>query len=163
MDERQELLQRLDEARARVLSFLPQIESLPGREIYPGWTVKEMLAHMTGWDDAVIASLRAHLSGREPGTPAERGIDDYNARTVETREALDYPHIRREWEATRLVLKEIIQAMPDDKFTRPLVLPWGPVGTVTDLLNIFVHHEHEHAGQLEEWVKDTRQPLSGRH
>lgn len=35
-------------------------------EIYPGWTLKEVLAHITGWDDAAIASLHAHLADDVP-------------------------------------------------------------------------------------------------
>jgi hypothetical protein len=163
MSKRQELLDRLNEARAQVLVLLPQAEANHGMEIYPGWMLKEMLAHMTGWDDAVIASLRAHITGKEPGTPADRGVDEYNERTVDTREALDYRHIRQEWEATRRDLVNIIETMPEEKYLQPLVLPWGETGSVDDLLNIFIHHEHEHAGHIAEWLKNPTKSITGKH
>lgn len=39
------------------------------KEIYRDWRLKEFLAHMSGWDDAVIESLRAHADGTAFATP----------------------------------------------------------------------------------------------
>ncbi len=163
MSERTHLLDNLENARTSVVNLLPDAEKQKEKEIYPGWTLKEMLAHMTGWDDAVIASLHAHLSGNEPGTPAERGIDEYNESTVTTREPLDYDHIRKEWQQTRETLINIIQGMPEQKFQEALILPWGEKGTVKYLVDIFVHHEHTHARDIAEWLKNPKQSLVGRH
>ena len=163
MSERKDLLEKLDDARLKIANLLAEAEKYPESEIYPGWKLKEMLAHMTGWDDAIVASLRAHISGNEPGTPADRGIDEYNATTVTTRESLDYAHIRKEWQQTREIVKNIIQDMPEEKFQEALILPWGEKGTVEHLVRIFVHHEHEHADDIAEWLKGTRHPLVDRH
>jgi hypothetical protein len=163
MFERKALLKKLDDARQKVANLLSEAEKYSESEIYPGWTLKEMLAHMTGWDDAVITSLRAHLAGNEPGTPADRGIDEYNESTVTTREPLDYDHICKEWQKTREILITIIQDMPEEKFQEALILPWGEKGTVKYLVDIFVHHEHTHARDIAEWLKDPTQPLVGRH
>lgn len=162
MSERQQLLDRLINARQEVIDLLPEAEEHK-EDIYPGWTLKEMLAHMTGWDDANIASLRAHITGHEPGTPADRGIDEYNVSTVTTREPLDYEHIHREWQQTRTILMGILQDMPEEKFNEPLILPWGEKGTVRYLVDIFVHHERTHAHDIAEWLKNPKQPLIGRH
>ena len=43
--------------------------------------MKEVLDHITGWDDAVIASIKSFLSGDLPATPASRGFDAYKAET----------------------------------------------------------------------------------
>jgi hypothetical protein len=163
MSERQSLLDSLIKAREEVIGLLSEAEKYQADEIYPGWTLKEMLAHMTGWDDASIASLRAHVLGNDPGTPADRGIDEYNASTVTTRETLDYDHIRKEWQQTRETLMSIIQNMPEEKFQQALILPWGEKGTVKYLVDIFVHHEHTHARDIAEWLKNPEQPLIGRH
>jgi uncharacterized protein (TIGR03083 family) len=131
----------------------------PARELYPGWTVKDLLAHITGWDDATITSLRSHVAGRTPVVLAERGIDEYNARTVTSRRDLDYPHVLKEWRLTRQVLRTIIEQMPDEKFLEPLVIPWGGKGTVTFLVETFRDHEDEHVHDLQEWLKDPSRPL----
>ena len=65
--ERLFLLHRLDETRETIEKILPTID--PTLEIYPGWTIKDMLAHMTGWDDATIAALKAFLASGAPPVP----------------------------------------------------------------------------------------------
>jgi hypothetical protein len=116
--------------------------------IYPPWTIKEVIAHLTGWDDAVIASLKAHTAGDVPGTPANRGINHYNAATVTERESLSYQQTFDEWEATRKILKQTILDLPAEKLSVPLVYPWGPSGTVEKLIRIFADHETEHANEI---------------
>lgn len=146
LDARDQLLHDLDAARAQTLALLDTLEA--ASEPYPGWTVKEFLAHLTGWDDATTAALRAHAEGKEPDMPAYRGIDFYNAETVSTRAALDYPHVKKEWQAARELLKGTLRDLPAARFTVPVVFPWGPTGSVSTLVEIMIHHEHEHAEEL---------------
>jgi hypothetical protein len=147
---RQRLIQQLDQARDRLQTLLANIDT--EREIYPGWTIKHVLAHIAGWDDATIASLRAHVKGDQPGTPAVRGIDYYNAQSVATREALSYEQVIREWELARDELKTIIQEMPEDKLAEPLLFPWGQTGTIAQIIAIFASHETEHAEEIEKII-----------
>ena len=62
IDEREQLLEELDEARSVLESLL--IDIPPETEIYPGWTLRQFYAHLTGWDDVVTSSLRDHLMGQ---------------------------------------------------------------------------------------------------
>ncbi len=145
-DEGERLIGELEAARAQMRTLLGRIDVQ--REIYPGWRIKHVLAHIAGWDDAVNASLRAHLGGEEPGTPAARGIDFYNAQSVATREFLDYEQVVQEWELARDELETILNEMPAEKFQEPLLFPWGRRGTVAQLVAVFVEHEAEHAAEI---------------
>jgi hypothetical protein len=151
------LLAHLDRTRKKLEDLLPQID--PQKEIYPDWTIKDMLAHITGWDDATIDSLRAHVAGRIPSTPADRGIDEYNIRTVTSRKDLDLSHVLNEFRLTRQVMRTIVDQMPDEKFFEPLVVPWGEKGTVTYLVETFRDHEEEHLQDIQEWLKNPEKPL----
>lgn len=150
-DVKSQLLERLEKARARLNSALDQLDQQ--REIYPGWTSKQFLDHIAGWDDAVIASLKAHSRGDVPAVPAGRGIDPYNAETVTTRETIPLERTRQEYAKTREILIETIKTMPDDKFAARLIEPWGPTASVTEMINVFIHHEHEHAAEIEALLK----------
>ncbi len=156
--EREFLLHRLDETRQTIENILPALPK--NNEIYPGWTIKEMLAHMTGWDDATIDSLRAHVVDRPPSVPAIRSLDEYNLGTVSSRNELDYEQVLKEWRLTRQVLRTIIEQMPADKFLQPLVVPWGEKTTVTFLVDMFREHEEEHIHDILEWAKEPAHPLS---
>jgi hypothetical protein len=146
MDKHDELIQQLDEARQKLLAAVAQIPA--EHEIYPHWKVKELLAHVTGWDDAAIASIQAVLGGEIPKTPAVRGLDYYNAITVSEREALDMFHVSRECDVTREQFKTLIRQVPEERLDEHFILPWGPTGSVTGLANIFTEHEEEHADDI---------------
>jgi uncharacterized protein (TIGR03083 family) len=148
MEEKERLIRQLDEAREAMRAVLADID--PTLEVYPTWTIKHVLAHITGWDDACISSLRAHAGGNEPPTPAVEGINAYNAQSVATRQALDYRQVVKEWEAARAQLKTVLNEMPPDKFQEPLLFPWGPRGKIARLIAIFAGHEKEHAQEIQE-------------
>jgi DinB superfamily len=150
-DEREALIAQLDHARLRLNAVLDQVT--PEVEIYPAWKLKQVLDHIAGWDDAVLAAIHTHSQGDVPAVTAPRGIDYYNAETVTTREALPLEHTRREYEVTRELLKQAIREMPADKLAQPFVSPWGQTGTVAWVVRIFVHHEVDHAKEIEEILK----------
>ncbi|MCP4543179.1 MAG: DinB family protein [Chloroflexi bacterium] len=148
MDEKTRLIQKLDVSRAKIKAALADIDQQT--EIYPTWTIKHILAHIAGWDDAAIASLRAHAGGDKPATPATEGIDAYNEASVATREALSYDRIAREWELARDQFKDAIREMPPEKLAEPLLFPWGETGTVAQIVHIFAHHENGHAEEIRQ-------------
>jgi len=125
--------------------------------IYPPWTIKHVLAHLTGWDDATTSSLRAHSGGEEPITPAVQGIDFYNAHSVSTRQELDYDHTYREWKLAREELKDAIRKVLPEKFGETLIYPWGGGGTVLKLVRIMYEHEAEHAEEIEKLIEMANQ------
>jgi uncharacterized protein (TIGR03083 family) len=147
MDEKARLIQQLDDAREKLQAVLAGID--PQTEIYPNWTLKELFAHLTGWDEAVTSSLRAHAGGEEPAALATLGIDVYNKESVETRDALSYEQTVKECELAREQLKAALHEMPSEKLVEPLLYPWGPTGTVARLITIFVHHDLEHAEEIQ--------------
>ncbi len=154
MQLRDELIQHYQNSRAKMIVLLDKIDQ--NRKIYPLWTVREILAHLSGWDDATISFIRTILEGGQPGlTLAAQGIDNYNAESVSTREGLDYDHIYREYLETRRVLLELIHQMPEEQITQKFVLPWGGYGTLADMVNIFVPHEEEHAEDVQKIIADA--------
>jgi hypothetical protein len=154
VDIRQTLVERLETSRAKMLEHLDEIDK--NRKVYPLWTIREILAHLAGWDDALIALIKALAEGREPPTPAARGADVYNAETVSTREGLSYDHIQREYLETRRVLLEAIRALPAEKVTQPATLPWGGDGTLEDLVYLLGPHEEEHAEDVRKIIEESR-------
>jgi hypothetical protein len=150
MDEREELIRELDQARKILLELLADIP--PDIEIYPGWTLRQFYAHLTGWDEVVTTSLREHAAGRIPAAPVVNGIDAYNAESVHTRESLDYEHIVKEWNLAREEFRATIRDFPPDRLNELLLFPWGRTGSVRQLVEILVEHEsEEHANELRAW------------
>jgi len=147
VDERQRLVEQLDEAHEKLRAVLVGID--PAMAMSPTWTVKEVVAHIAGWDDATIEMLRAHVTGDPLDAPDWVTIDHYNAQSVETRRPLSYEQTVREWEQTRTQLRAMIEAMPADKVPEPMEFLWGQSGTVAQLVAIMAHHEADHATKVE--------------
>ncbi len=147
MIDREALLAQLIHSRQVMNSTLILLE--PKKEIYSEWTLKELISHIAGWDDACITSIHAHLVGQEASTPAERGINDYNAQSVLERQELSLDRIQREYEQARQEFIRLVRTMPEDKLNEPFILPWAEKGTVKDLVDIFAEHEEEHAREIQ--------------
>lgn len=155
MGEKDHLIEELDKSRELFQAIVDKADR--DALIYPPWTIKHVLAHLTGWDDATTSSLHAHAGGQDPATPAVEGIDFYNAHSVSTREELDYDHTYKEWELAREELKDAIRQMPPEKFDQKLIYPWGRLGTVSNLVAIMYEHEAEHAEEIEHLIEAAKQ------
>jgi len=155
MNQRDELIDILEQPRARMLVLLDEIDK--NRKIYPLWTIREILAHLSGWDDSVIAFIQSLMAGDVPATPASRGVDAYNAETVATREGLDYDHIYREFIETRKEVIRLLKEVPENKITAHYILPWGDPGTLVDIINIFGPHEEEHVEDIHRLIAQSKE------
>ena len=154
MESKQQMILELGQAHEKTRALLRDLEAAQQgkRELYPTWTIKELLAHLTGWDDACIATLRAVSSGSAPATPAARGIDPYNTSTVLEREALSLEQVIQEWEVTRADFLLALRELPEEKLGGVFVYPWGPKGDLPEMVKIFVEHEQEHAQEVRQKI-----------
>jgi len=151
MSNKETFIKRYEVTRAEMREIVKLAQDNP--TIYQPWRMKEVLDHITGWDDAVIASIQSFLAGDVPATPASRGFDAYNAETVTSREAIPYEVTQREWETSRAELLKLLPKVSDEQLHTPFVLPWGDSGTIEDLVEIFTKHEEVHAKEIREIVE----------
>ena len=156
MPKKMQFVERLTQARDEVRALLPGIDI--HMQIYPGWTIKEVLAHMAGWDDAMILALKAYIAGDTPPTPADRGIDAYNAQTVGERSRLEYDQIVREWEWVREQLIPILYQIGEENLGAIIVSPWGPTMTIERMINAMINHDEEHAEVIRERMANPGNP-----
>ena len=154
MASKDQLIQWLEESHKKIEQIVSQIDQ--NQEVYPNWTIREVLAHFTGWDDAVIASLKSHAAGGVPTVVAERGLDVYNAATVAEREALSFEHIYREWQHTHEQLKIAIRDLPPEKMEEAIVFPWGQTGNLEDLvIGLTTEHEVSHTKDIHALINEV--------
>ncbi len=153
MGKREEILKTLDSSHATMMAQLAEIDK--NRKIYPLWTIREIIAHLSGWDDAAIGFVNALLKGETPPTPAVRGVDVYNEETVSTREGLSYDHIVREYVETRAKLVALVSQTSEEMTTQKSILPWGGEGALEDIVQVFGPHELEHATDVQKIIEET--------
>lgn len=147
-EKKDKALKILDESRAVMRKVLERIEK--NREIYPTWTIKQMLSHIAGWDEALAASLTSYMKGKPPQTMAYQGVDAYNANSVSTREELDLEHVIREWEFERQKVRGAVEGLTEEQMDDTIVYPWGGEGSIYSLVLSLAYHELNHAKEVQE-------------
>ncbi len=114
---RRQLLDRLDKAW---VAFKESYDGLSDVQLMePGvtgaWSVRDILAHVTTWDEEALKHLPLILKG---GTPPRYsvlygGIDAFNARMTEQKQGLSLSEVRVQLAATHARLVDYIQSIPE--------------------------------------------------
>ena len=156
MAEAEHLIKELGQARSEMERAVSAVDR--NREICPGWTVKEILAHIAGWDKVGTGTVRAHTAGELPPPLEAQGIDAYNAYLVAQSEMLTYEEMVQDWKLARSQFTDALAEAPPRKLTDQARFPWGETGPIAGIVSILVEHEREHAREILELVSaDTRE------
>ena len=121
MDRRQ-LLRRLDKAW---VAFNESYAGLSDSELMePGvtgaWSVRDILAHVTTWEEEALKHLPLILKGGKPPRYSVKygGIDAFNAQMTEQKRNLSLSEVRRQLARTHRRLIDFIESAPEDQFVR---------------------------------------------
>lgn len=120
--DRPQLLKRLDQAwQALEASYA----SLSDSELMePGaagaWSVRDVIAHVTWWEEEALAHLPTILAGGRPPRYSTRygGIDAFNAQMMEKRKDLTLAEVLRQRDATHRRLLEFVRSVPESEYAR---------------------------------------------
>ena len=117
MDRRQQLLQRLDKAW---VAFNESYAGLTDTQLLEpdvtgAWSVRDILAHVTTWEEEALEHLPLILKGVTPPRYSVRygGIDAFNARMTEQKRALSLSEVRAQLAVTHDRLVAVVQDAPD--------------------------------------------------
>jgi DinB superfamily len=122
MGDSQQLLKRLDTAwRAFNASYAGLSEA---RLLEPGvtgaWSVRDILAHVTTWEEEALKHLPLILEGGTPPRYSVRhgGIDAFNARTTEQKRGLSLSEVLSQLDHTHRRLIDFVHRAPEDQLIR---------------------------------------------
>jgi len=115
--ERRQLLKRVDrawEAFNESYAGLSDAE-LTETGVTGAWSVRDILAHVTTWEEEALKHLPLILKGGAPPRYSVQygGLDAFNARTTEQKQSLSLSEVRDQLAATHRRLVEFIQSAPD--------------------------------------------------
>lgn len=119
MDRRRRLLDRLDRAwRGFQDSYagLPDAELLE-RGVTGAWSVRDIIAHVTTWEEEALKHLPLVLMGRRPPrySVTYGGIDAFNAQMTERKKNLPLADVLRDQEDVHHRLIDLIESVPEDQ------------------------------------------------
>src|SRR5262245_3825620 len=114
---RRQLLTRIDEAWQKLLASYAGLtpDELLESGVTGAWSVRDILAHVTTWEEEALRYLPLVATG---GTPPRYsttygGIDAFNARMTEAKRHLSMPAVLHQMEDVHRRLVELVQTAPD--------------------------------------------------
>ena len=144
---KQQLISRLNKGRKALNSALESID--PNTGITPEWTVKEVLAHIAGWDDVSAEALRILIAEENPQVTVPQGIDAFNREMAAAWADKKYTQAYEDFSTSREEFIKTIEALPEDMVNAKFTLPWGGIGTLELIVDILSEHELEHAEDIQ--------------
>ena len=120
--DRQDLLKRLDKAWNLFReSYAGLSESqLIQSGVTGNWSVKDIIAHVTWWEEETLKHLPLIVNGVRPPRYSAKygGIDAFNAMMTEQKKTLSFSDVLRQQDETHRRLIVYIQSLPEEQFTR---------------------------------------------
>jgi hypothetical protein len=144
----------LVEARGKILDAASSLSPADQDRVFLGvWSVKDLLAHLVGWDFANLEAAQAILAGQLPGFYAhyDRDWRTYNARLVAEYKREDFADLRASVEDSHQKLIGFLETIPAEEFDRDRGVRFkGYKVTIARTLEAELEDEREHHRQIEE-------------
>ena len=147
---RHRLLARLSAERAGLLVGLLGLDqpTLTEKPVYHDWSVKDILAHVAGWDRWGERTMRSMVTGEEPDFSAVRDFAVSNAAMLAEWRDRSLDEVLAELVAARSDWVSFLVSLPDEEFFLPRAY-YGHDWTFSDVpMQIQWGHDAEHVAGI---------------
>jgi hypothetical protein len=155
-EKKEQLITRLGEVRREILAQAASLPLSKQDEVFLGvWSVKDLLAHLVGWDFANLAMAQEILAGKLPGFYAYYDHDwrSYNSQLVARHKVDDLTELLSSVQASHEQLVEFLRTVPAEEFGRDRGLRFrGYRVTIAAELDVEIRDEEKHCQQLKDFV-----------
>lgn len=146
--DRQQLLKRLGKAWAALKESYNGLSDwqLTEPSVTENWSAKDILAHVTTWEEEALKYLPLILRGDRPPRYSIMygGIDAFNAQRTEQKRDLSLPAVLQQLEETHRQLIDYVQTVAEEQFTQETRFRRRL------RLDTYSHYA-EHAKMIREW------------
>ena len=146
MSDRDELLSMLQESRNELAGAIQGLAEDKLTVPFAGdWSAKDIMGHITAWDEFTVSDLRRIARGRLPCLAAfrEPEVDSWNAFLIRPRKLFPLPQIQAEFDEARAEMVAALKDLPER------LLAQGQMAR--NIFVIMANHEKDHARQVREW------------
>jgi len=142
----------LDESRAETEVVLMGAD--PDQVIYAesGWRVKDIIAHLTAWERAVMTSIRAYHDGAAYTIPGYTTDHAYNEQIFQQYRDAPFQQLQLDWAATRAGLIAAMRALTDEQWEGEIMCPWKLTSRIDGIVRDMINHETEHRHDIRSKV-----------
>jgi len=127
------------------------------------WSIKDVIAHLWGWQQISIARMEGGTFDREPEFPKwvmdlhgvwEESADKTNARIYKINHEKPWTEIRQNWRAGFLRFIDLGNKISEKDLLDGDRYPWLKGYSLAFILVASYDHHQEHFEKLVEWLKE---------
>ena len=124
--------------------------------VIPGWSIKDMLAHIASWHHRLLKWLDAAVHNQEPtisGPDNVEEMDALNAQFYQQNKARPLDEVLADFRTSYQHIMEIVQAMPEDDLMNPDRFTWSQGEPLWQAIagDTYEHYQ-EHIAQIQAWL-----------
>ncbi|MEE8391471.1 MAG: DinB family protein [Anaerolineae bacterium] len=115
------------------------------------WTVKDVVGHITSWEEVLLKPLRRYAGGDPFGSDVIEDYMAWNDEQAARKRDVPMAGILDEASTIREELVAAANRVPAEQWEQELTFPWGDTGTLAKALRGLKEHEMEHVRAIQQW------------
>jgi hypothetical protein len=154
---KEQVLANLAETRQNILAEVSKLSETEQEQVFLGiWSIKDLVAHLIGWDKTNLAATKSVLAGQVPGFYEHRDPDwrTYNAILVKKNKKNSSPELITTAKDSQQRLIKFLQTIPPENFNKNFGVRFhGYKVTIQRLLEAEAEDEQTHLQQITDFFK----------
>ncbi|HEX6035728.1 MAG TPA: DinB family protein [Anaerolineales bacterium] len=157
---KEQTLSSLKETRQNILAEASKLSKRQWDQVFLGsWSIKDLVAHLIGWDDTNLEAIQNVLAGKLPAFYEYRDPDwrTYNAMLVKKHKVNSSKEILTKAKDSQEKLIQFLQTVPPEQFNKDFGVRFrGYKVTIQRLLEAERGDEQTHLQQIMDFVKEAK-------
>jgi hypothetical protein len=124
--------------------------------VIPGWSTKDVLAHINSWHHRLLSLLNAAMRNQEPslaGPDSVEELDKLNAEFYQQKKSLPLNQVLADFHTSYQHIFDITQALPEEDLINPHRFVWTHGQPLwQSIAGDTYEHYQEHLIQIQEWL-----------
>ncbi|MFN8492406.1 MAG: ClbS/DfsB family four-helix bundle protein [Caldilineaceae bacterium] len=160
-----QILTQMHNERQALLALLadvsPQEMQQPG--VVDAWSIKDVLAHLTAWEQLFLGWYQAGVRGETPETPAPgftwgwKSLDLLNQQIYEQHRQISLEEVAATFHASYAQLAATVETMTEAELHTPGVYAWTRKGSLAASLGANSYNHYRWAANLvKQWRRNER-------
>ena len=158
VERKSQLIQGLKDVRQKILNLASSMSIEAQEDVYLGtWSVREMLAHLAGWDETNIRAANEILVGELPSFYdfSDKDWATYNAKLISEYSCDDFGELISLVKSSHEGLLEKLETISAEELWMDRgIRAKGWKVTIGRLLEVELKDEEEHLSQLRAYIED---------
>jgi hypothetical protein len=144
-------------ARQNILDDVSKLSGVEHDQVFLGvWSIKDLLAHLIGWDKTTLRAVKSVLKGELPSFYKYHDHDwqTYNARLVKKHKRESVAELLAEARESQAALLKFLQTVPPEQFNKDFGVRFrGYRVTIQRLLEADIEDDQIHLKQITDFFK----------